>query len=116
MKSVNELAPSRRRGIKSSVLGIAAAIAIVAGLTALQHARVARDEAPQPRMPLPVSTTLYESQDSYQRKVSYLGLIAAARKANLGFEVPGQISTLHLRQGSPVQAGDIIVTLDDAAL
>ena len=116
MKSVNELAPSSRRGIKSSVIGIVAAIVIVTALTALQRARVAQDEAPAPRTPLPVSTTLYQSQDSYQRKVSYLGLVAAGRKANLGFEIPGQISTLPLRQGSPVQRGDVIATLDDAAL
>jgi RND family efflux transporter MFP subunit len=116
MKSVNELAPSGWRGIKSGVIGVAVAIAIVAALTALQRARVAQDEEPQPRTPLPVSTILYQSQDSYQRKVSYLGLVVAGRKANLGFEIPGQISTLPLRQGSPVQRGDIIATLDDAAL
>lgn len=116
MKSVNELAPSGWRGIKSGVIGVAVAIAIVAALTALQRARVAQDEEPQPRTPLPVSTILYQSQDSYQRKASYLGLVVAGRKANLGFEVAGQISTLPLRQGSPVQRGDIIATLDDAAL
>jgi RND family efflux transporter MFP subunit len=116
MKSANELAPARRPGIKSGVIGIVVAFAIVATLTALQRARVAQDEAPAPRTPLPVNTTFYESQDSYQRKVSYLGLVAAGRKANLGFEIPGQISTLPLRQGSPVQRGDIIATLDDAAL
>lgn len=100
----------------SGLLGIIAALAIVVTVTGLVHARVGFAEAPQTRSPLPVATIQFEQQTSYKRKVSYLGLVVAGRKARLGFELPGLLSSLPLRQGSPVKAGELVATLDDSAL
>ena len=95
-------------------VGIAGLIVIL--LTALLNARVALTEGPPPKTPLTVDTVEHHLQDSYSRTVSYLGLVVAGRKANLAFEIPGTIASLPHRQGSPVNAGDIIARLDDASL
>jgi RND family efflux transporter MFP subunit len=89
---------------------------IVAGLTAILHARFAMGDKPAQRTPLTVSATSYQLQDSYQREVSYLGLVAAGRKARLGFEVSGTVAELPWREGSPVGKGQLIARLDDASL
>jgi RND family efflux transporter MFP subunit len=89
---------------------------IVATTTLLLHARVAVTEGPPGGELLTVAAVTYRQQDSYERPVSYLGLVVAGRKANLGFEIPGQIASLPLRQGTPVAAGDVIASLDDATL
>jgi RND family efflux transporter MFP subunit len=81
------------------------------------HARVAVTGAPPgDDAALTVAAVSYRQQESYERPVSYLGLVVAGRKADLGFEVPGQVASLPLRQGTPVAAGDIIAALDDATL
>ena len=100
--------PSRFGGL----IGVGAAVLITVGLTSLLHARFAMGERPEPRTPLTVDWVLYEEQSSYQREVSYLGLVSAGRKANLGFEVAGTVATLPWREGSPVATGEIIAWLN----
>jgi membrane fusion protein, multidrug efflux system len=107
---------AKTRSTVSGFVGVGAAVAIVIGLTGALHARFAMGEKPVPRTPLTVSAVSYEIQDGYQREVSYLGLISAGRKANLGFEIPGTIAEMPWREGSPVEKGEIIARLDDASL
>jgi len=106
----------KRRELRASLLGILAAVAVVAVLTGLLYTRVALSGSPPPRDPMPVATTTYTVQDSYTRKVSYLGLVTAGRKADLGFEVPGTLLSAPLRPGTPVGAGDVIALLDQSGL
>ncbi|RLQ22917.1 efflux RND transporter periplasmic adaptor subunit [Seongchinamella sediminis] len=98
------------------LIGVVLAAIITIGLTGLLHARLAMGDKPVDRVPLTVATTPYHLQDSYQRKVSYLGLVAAGRKARLGFEIAGTIAELPWREGSPVARGQLIARLDDASL
>lgn len=100
----------------SGVFGVGAAILITAGLTGLLHARFAMGEKPEPRAPLTVDWVVFQEQSSYQREISYLGLVSAGRKATLGFEVAGTVASLPWREGSPVNRGEVIAQLDDAAL
>ncbi|MEH6588196.1 MAG: efflux RND transporter periplasmic adaptor subunit [Halioglobus sp.] len=100
----------------SGLLGIGAAVIIVVGLTAALQARFAMGEKPSPRAPLTVAAIDYTIQNAYQREVSYLGLITAGRKANLGFEIAGTVAELPWREGSPVAKGQLIAQLDDASL
>jgi RND family efflux transporter MFP subunit len=116
MPTNETLAPRPDKQLKSGLIGVAVAIAIVASLTGLLHARAAMSEGPSAKNALTVATVSYQVKDSRQRAVSYLGLIAAGRKADLGFELPGHLATAPLRQGTPVRQGDVIATLDDAAL
>jgi RND family efflux transporter MFP subunit len=108
--------PERRRLRSSSSTAIVIALVVTLGLTGLLYARVALTKVPEPRSPLTVSAVPYQLQESYQRPVSYLGLVVAGRKAKLGFEVPGQIAVMGVREGHPVSKGQVIASLDDAAL
>jgi len=105
--------PSTRR---SSVIGVFAAIALVMTMTTLLYLRVAFSADIASKSPLPVASTLYQVQNGYERTVSYLGLIVAGRKADLGFELSGMVATPPPRPGTSVMQGDVLVTLDDAAL
>jgi RND family efflux transporter MFP subunit len=96
---------------------VAAAALIAATVTFVLHARVAMTgDPPGAGAALTVAAVSYREQESYERPVSYLGLVVAGRKADLGFEIPGQVASLPLRQGTPVAAGDLIAALDDATL
>lgn len=101
---------------RSGLVGLLAALLLVVVFTALLYFRVALSAETAARTPLPVATTRFELQDSYQRTVSYLGLVVAGRKADLGFELPGMIASPPPRPGTPVSEGDVLVTLDDTAL
>ena len=116
MPSAQQTFPSspRRRG--AGAIGVAAALLLVVVLTGILHARVAWTGDPPPRTPLTVAGVSYQQQETYLRPVSYLGLVVAGRKARLGFELPGQIAEPPLREGAPVKAGEVIASLDDAAL
>lgn len=116
MPSASAPAQTTRNKWRSNLLGFGAAALIVTGLTSALYARTALTDAAPVRTPLAVEAVSYEVQDSYLRPVSYLGLVVAGSKANLGFEIPGQIATLPMRQGSPVKRGEVIATLDDASL
>jgi RND family efflux transporter MFP subunit len=109
-------AKPKRPRYTSTMTGIAAAIAIVVLITGLLEARVALTAGVEPKNPLTVSAVQYQQQDSYSRPVAYLGLVTAGRKATLGFEIPGQIATLALREGDPVQQGQVLASLDSSAL
>ncbi|CAA0118577.1 Multidrug resistance protein MdtE [Halioglobus japonicus] len=107
-------APVKSR--KANAFGLGAALAIVVVLAGLLHFRDALSAPPPERPPVPVATTVYELQTDYERTVSYLGLVVAGRKTDLGFEIPGKINTPPPRPGTPVKRGDILVQLDDNAL
>ena len=107
---------SGNTGKYAGAIGFCVAGALVLTLSGLLHVRVALTADTPGKVPLPVAVTTYTVQESYQRQVSYLGLVRAGRKANLAFEIPGRIATMNVRQGSPVKAGDIIAKLDDASL
>lgn len=101
---------------RTTALAIIGAICITAALSAALYGRVALPADNSVRQPLTVATTTYTPGNRYTRDVSYLGLVSAGEKAQLGFEVPGQIASIAVRQGSEVSAGDVIATLDDSAL
>ena len=110
------LMKTEKRKSISGALGFGAAIMIVVGLTLGLHTRFAMGDKPTPRIPLTVETVEYQLQSAYEREVSYLGLITAGRKANLGFESAGTIAELPWREGSPIEKGQLIARLDDASL
>ena len=106
----------RKKDRLTGALGMAVAAMIVVGLTGALHARFAMGEKPAERIPLTVSATSYQMQDSYLREISYLGLVAAGRKAKLGFEIAGTVAELPWREGSPIEKDQLIARLDDASL
>lgn len=110
VRSVN--AANRRSGL----LGVCAAIGVVAVLTTALTLRVSLAEGPPPKAPLTVSVVTFVIQDSYRRTASFLGAVNAGMKANLGFQLPGLIATPPPRGGTPVKRGETIASLDKTAL
>lgn len=64
-----------------------------------------------------VSTVVARSQP-WQRRLEAVGSLRAVNGANLSFQVPGIVSTIHFKSGSDVKKGDLLVELtadDDIA-
>ncbi|MDA8961893.1 efflux RND transporter periplasmic adaptor subunit [Congregibacter sp.] len=80
------------------------------------HARVAAQETPTTRAPMPVVQTQYRVQTSFEREQRFLGLVQAASRSQIGFEVPGAIARIHVHEGQAVAAGDPLASLDTQAL
>ncbi len=103
-------------GNKASIIAFAFALVLLFLIVSSLHARVAGKGATEPRAPLGVRAITYTVQEEYQRPVSFLGLIKAGRRAALSFEEPGRIVALSAREGSVVEAGQTIASLDQSAL
>jgi len=93
-----------------------AAVGIVIILTSLLYAREALYADTAPDNLLTVAAVDYIGQEEYARTVSYLGLVVAGRRANLGFEIQGLLAEGPPRPGTQVAAGEAIAALDSSAL
>src|SRR6056297_10444 len=116
MTNNSERAERPSAATKRLVQGLLAAAMITAAITGSLHMRAALSEQPSGRDPLPVAAVSYQRQAGYNRDVSYLGLIVAGRKSDLGFELAGTIETAPPRPGTPVEPGALLATLDQASL
>lgn len=114
--AADKITKGKPRRAKSNFWGLAAAAGIIVTLTALLHARAGFGTASPTLTPLPVATVQYAVDDGYQRQVSFLGLIRAGQRSNIGFEVPGLVVSVPIREGSLVVAGQEIARLDTAQL
>jgi len=101
---------------RTTFIAIAIAVVATATLSSALHLRVSFSEIEKTPTPLPVMATRYVEQPAFERESSYLGLVEAGRKTVLGFELPGLLAELTVREGSAVAAGDIIARLDTAKL
>lgn len=97
---------------KATLASLIAAIAFTAATTLLLKAGAnAEDESPA-RRPMPVVTAEYRQQPSYQQNLHFLGLVQAASRAQVGFEIPGTIRELRVREGQHVEQGEVLATLN----
>jgi RND family efflux transporter MFP subunit len=101
---------------RTTLIALLTAILATTGLTFGLYARVANSGNEQEESPLPVMATTYTVQSSFERESSYLGLVQAGRKTVLGFELPGLLSRLNVKEGSAVSEGDVIASLDESKL
>jgi RND family efflux transporter MFP subunit len=116
MNSSVKLAENTQSRVKTGLISVAIAIMIVTVLTGLLYLRTANFADESIKVPLSVAAVDYEVRDSYTRPSSYLGLVVAGSKADLGFEISGTIQGEPLRQGTKVERGEVIATLDTRAL
>lgn len=100
----------------SSLLAFGTAVGVTAVVTLALHARVSADETPTIRPPMPVAQTQFVEQQSFQREQRFLGLVQAASRSQVGFEVPGAIAKLMVHEGQAVEAGAPLASLDTQAL
>lgn len=107
---------NRITGWTTTLAAFAVAIVIATGTSAILHARVTTDANPTGRPPLPVSVTAFTAAIGYERQQRFLGLVQAATRGDVGFEVPGTIAQIHVREGDSVTAGTVLATLDLATI
>lgn len=105
----------KARGI-GTVIAMIVAIVVTVGVSGALHLRVQAEESGIQRTPMPVSSIVYEEQQSYSRDQRFLGLVQAATRSQIGFEVPGAIAEIHVFEGQMVEAGTALATLDTKAL
>ena len=111
------LASARRRASrKTSLVALGVAAGAITLITLALHGRVNLEQETATRAPMPVPVASFSTQDSYRREVSFLGLVRAGRKSDLGFEVPGSVALLEVTEGSTVSTGDVLARLDTAQL
>ena len=108
--------PRLYRETRVTAVSIGLAFTAIAVLTSILHVRAGSADQVTKINPLPVASTRFEEQSSYLRTVSYLGLVKAKRKTDLGFEMSGLLVAQRVREGSSVKTGDILAELDDATL
>ncbi|MEM9255579.1 MAG: efflux RND transporter periplasmic adaptor subunit [Pseudomonadota bacterium] len=89
-------------------------LAVVMG--GLFCASQAQADATSEREPLPVLTTAYQVEPSYEREASYLGIVRAQRNTQLGFDLSGLVVDVAVAEGKRVAAGDVLATLDTSRL
>ena len=107
---------SRLRAARGTLLAFVVAVLITGGLTVSLHARIEEQEPGSHSKAMPVASTTYRSQAGYQREQQFLGLIQAATRSQVGFEVPGAISEIHVNEGETVAAGQPLASLDTQSL
>ncbi|WP_162300054.1 efflux RND transporter periplasmic adaptor subunit [Kineobactrum sediminis] len=109
MASLYRHYPSRQLALLLSLL-LAAGLTLI--LTVLLHVRAGMAQQHPAPEPLPVLTTPFTPQDNYQRSVRFSGLLKAREKSSLGFEIPGVLTELTVREGDRVAAGTVLARLD----
>jgi RND family efflux transporter MFP subunit len=92
------------------------AVVTVVILTSLLYAREFLYAETTTDNPLTVAAVDFIGQHEYTRTQSFLGLVVAGRRTNLGFETQGMIAEGPLRPGTRVAAGETIAALDTSAL
>ncbi len=109
---------SKGRGYKI-ILGSAAVAAIIAaGMIAMspslsEETATAADAAPAVQAPpaIPVSVATVEARDLVGWK-EFAGRLEAVERVDVRSRVAGQVLAVHFREGSLVEAGDLLVTID----
>ncbi|EAQ97863.1 efflux RND transporter periplasmic adaptor subunit [Congregibacter litoralis] len=101
---------------KGSALALAIAVGITGVVTAALHARVSAEQSASLRAPMPVEQTAFIEQQDFQREQKFLGLVQAASRSQVGFEVPGAIAEVFVREGQAVEAGAALAKLDTQTL
>lgn len=103
-------------GRAATAVAVATALGLTGLLTLALYTRVGVDKAVVQREPIPVPVARFSMQESYSRELSFLGLVRAGRTSKVGFEVPGTVAQLPVREGTEVDAGDVLARLDTAQL
>ncbi|WOJ95709.1 efflux RND transporter periplasmic adaptor subunit [Congregibacter brevis] len=100
----------------SSALALLIAVCVTTAVTLALHARVSADETANLRPPMPVAQTLFTEQTSFEREQKFLGLVQAASRSQVGFEVPGAIAEVLVNEGQAVELGAPLAKLDTQSL
>ena len=108
--------PDSKRKWLPALGAVGAAVLATAALTAALTARVASGDAVPRREAIPVRSTAFAIDAHYEREQRFLGLIRAAARSRVGFEIPGTIAQILVNEGDAVALGTALARLDTASL
>lgn len=106
----------QRAKLTGTVVAFAVAAVVTFGVTGALHARVSASEATDTRTPMPVISEMFITEAGYERQQKFLGLVQAASRSQVGFEVPGAIDKILVSEGQTVEAGQALAILNAEAL
>ncbi len=92
--------------------GVAAAAALIVGVTAAIGARADARVLPPPAAVTPVATVEVQSRASYPVTRGYAARLEPARRSDLGFETGGTLVEVLVDEGDEVARGDVLARLD----
>ena len=95
------------------LLAVGIVFAAVFGFEIFRGKMIQKAMAKLRNPPQTVSTVIARSQP-WQGKLDAVGSLRAVNGANLSFQVPGIVSTIHFKSGSDVKKGDLLVELSAA--
>ncbi|GAB5414082.1 MAG: efflux RND transporter periplasmic adaptor subunit [Congregibacter sp.] len=95
-----------------------AAIAVAFTVLTTTAIRVGADTQAEAatRKPMPVVVANYRQQPAYAQELQFLGLVQAANRGQVGFEIPGTVADILVYEGQRVDEGQILATLDTQTL
>lgn len=111
-----------KRGLRrtATILGTLGTVAIaglaVAGGAQFLAARADQTPSLPPTEAVPVSVSILEREDGFETTQRYVGLVEAARVADMSFEFGGRVSDILVEEGDQVAAGDVLARLDTELL
>ena len=109
-------ASKARKRLTASMAAILGAVAVSGVVTASLHARV-DDVTDRPgRGAMPVDTVSFDEAQGYDREQRFLGVVRAATRGDIGFEVAGAVARIDVREGDTVEAGAALARLDTRSL
>jgi len=119
---MSQTAPRRPRlALALMALGLALALPLTAVLAARFHVGLAEPAVtagdPAPRVPaLTVQVLSVAHETGFNRQRYYTGRVEPYRQGDLGFERGGLLGEVLVREGDPVEAGQVLARLDKALL
>lgn len=101
---------------KKSILLVVALLVIVAALLVLKQKEKQLAALPKPQPPAPTVQGAPVTEGILELTSHYLATIEPFNKSELSPRITGAILSISKREGDPVRAGELLVTLDDREL
>jgi len=101
---------------KKSILLLIALLIVIAAVLVLKNKEKKLAALPKPEPPAPTMQVAPVIQGALELSSHYLATIEPFNKSDLSPRITGAILSISKREGDPVRAGELLVTLDDREL
>ncbi len=91
-------------------------IAVVGAASYLQGDAESSVLPEESALPMPVAVASLSKSETFHRERDYAGTVVARRTSDLSFEQVGRLERIHVQEGEPVDAGQLLAELDTNAL
>lgn len=102
--------------LRSNLGAITLALVLVLALSSFLQWRASAEPNVKQIEPMPVASTVYRLEQSFDSKRQFLGLVQAGQRTDLGFESAGLLAEVAVNEGAKVSAGQVLARLDEQRL